>query len=424
MVRSPWLLWPLMVLLLVACERELSDNPPPLRPLVYTEAQPQEDTQSEIVVVKAEHRQATELGEALFEAIVEHDREGYEALFVTGPELVALVRTSEEKGAAQAQKILEKSEATWALTLPAQISEEPAGGLTERFELLQVELGHGRNLAGKLTQEDEEIVQHWGNELHLKLREGDKTFSLRMPKIVLTINGWKIAEPIQLEPTLALYLEAGMHLKDELLTSEHYAYPLEVGNYWKYAIEGDMPALRAKQQEALDSSDVIEPPVDIKATVKYSVTEVLRGHGYLVAIMERDFFYGEHEVSTERYLVMPKRIYPCTRDCAANVDDIAYLLGYASKQVPVFSFPLEPGVGWDKNGRSQGARNRYKVKPEVAPLTQVPAGDFSDALVIVGSVNEGREERYFVPGTGVVQRHVRSGSGAWFERLLDYRLML
>src|SRR5690606_26570311 len=140
--------------------------------------------------------------------------------------------------------------------LPSEPSEEPVGGLSARLKLIEFKVGKGRDLAGKLAKPGAgEVVQHWGNDLRLAVRDTNKTFVLRVPKIVKTVNGWKVAAPLELDSTLQIYLESGMHLKPELLTSEHYAYPLEVGNYWKYRIKGARPRVFSIQPE----EEVLEP---------------------------------------------------------------------------------------------------------------------------------------------------------------------
>ena len=434
----------------VGCERELSDQPQPLRPLVYTEANPEEDVSNDVVALMPRFTIPEDLGLAVFQGLVEHDRELFEESFVTGPELVALVRTSADRSQEMASELLATSESVWSLFLPSEPSEEPVGGLTSRLRVVEFKVGKGRDIAGKVGKPGkDDVVQHWGNELRLELRDSKKIFTLRVPKIVKTKNGWKVAQALEVDPTLRTYLESGMHLKPELLTSQHYPFPLEVGNFWKYRVEyvgGRRPIDPAKEDAeeapapAPDKTptaatlsgaavpDANPTPVDVPArvenpTITIKVTDIARRDGFLIATFAKEVQDGEITTETFRQLVTTRRIFPCTRDCIQNIDDIAYLLGYMSQQTPVFVFPLVPGASWGVAGRS-GEHDRYEVKPELQSDASVPAGDFSDAIVIGGSIGEGHEERLFVPGTGVVLRKVRSGLGPRTEVMVEYRLLL
>lgn len=412
------------------CERELSEQPPPLRPLIYTEAPPEPDDVVEIVEAAPQFIAPEDLGVAIYQALVEHDRELFEQVFVSGPELVALINARADKAERDAAGFVEGSQGVWQLFMPAEPSEEPVGGLASRLRLVEFKVGKGRDISGKLVRPGDEVVMHWSSDLRLELRGTDKIFNLRVPKIVKTSQGWKLMGDLDVDNTLRTYLESGMHLKPELLTSEHYPLPLEVGNFWKYRIKYGGPRPRrappppAEDADADAGSDAVAEPLEPLAdpTIRISVLEITRREGYLIAALEHELVDYEPNVSTERLLVTPRRVYPCTRDCYAHIDDISYLLGYIAHQTPLYVFPIAPDLGWGKAGRSTGA-NPYKVKPELE-RAQVPAGDFADALVISGSIEEGLEERFFVPGTGVVKRTVRSGLGPRTEELIEHRLML
>lgn len=447
MSTSRWFAHSLLLIVLlgttpVACERELTDQPQPLRPLVYTEAPPEEDVSDDVIELMPRFTVPEDLGLAVFQGLVEHDRELFEEVFVTGPELVALVRTSADRSQEMATELLAATENVWSLFLPTEPSEEPVGGLTSRLRVVEFKVGKGRDIAGRVARPGrDEVVQHWGNDLKLQLRNSDKVFTVRIPKIVKTKNGWKVAQALEVDPTLRTYLESGMHLKPELLTSQHYPYPLEVGNFWKYRVEyvgGRRPDPIEEEREEAAPPDgtptegeqpagaptVPEAPHPVEnPTITIKITDIARRDGFLIATFTKEVQDAEITTETFRELVTTRRIFPCTRDCYQNIDDIAYLLGYMSQQTPFFVFPLMPGTGWGKAGRT-GEHDRYDVKPERQPDATVPAGDFSDAYVIGGSISEGHEERFFVPGTGVVMRKVRSGLGPRVEVMVEYRLLL
>jgi len=425
-----------MATFFVGCERELSGVAPPLRPLVYTEAPPEDDVEEPAPPEIPHYIAPEDLGVAIYQALVEHDRELFEQVFVSGPDLVELINAKAQKAERDAKGYIEASDAVWSLFLPGEPSEEPVGGLASRLRLIEFEVGKGRDISGKLARPGDDIVMHWNSSVRMQLHGTDKKFVLRVPKIVKTRSGWKVMGELDVDPTLRTWLEAGMHLKPELLTSEHYPLPLEVGNFWKYRVKyhgprPPPPRPRPQEQptdggEAGDNPDASNPAVAVEPmgdpTVRVTVTDVARREGYLIATLERELRHGAVKVDTYRSLVTPRRVYPCTRDCFARIDDIAYLLGYMAQQTPTYVFPIGPGKTWGKAGRA-GGRDPYEVKPE-RQRAEVPAGDFPAALVIAGSIEEGREERYFVPGTGVVKRTVRSGLGPRTEVLTEYRLML
>jgi len=415
--RAVMVVWLLLACFVCGCERSVSDGPPPLRPLVYTELPPAAEVEVEAAVEKMINIAPEDLGYALFHALVDHDRAGYESMFISGEGLSLLIRMNREAAQRESGRILGESEILWTLFAPALKAEEPIGGLSARLRLLEFRVGKGRNLAGKIAiPGQDDVVQHWGNELRIELIGTDKIFVIRVPKIVKTGGGWRIAEVVSLDNTLRMYLEAGMHLKTDLLTSEHYPFPLEVGNYWKYRIEDG-------------SLEEPEPLPHSESTVTHMISEIIHREGYWIVTFERTYVDGTKSLTegaeVRRYslLVTPRMVYPCARDCRNQVDSIGYLLGYISRQTPVFVFPLEVGRKWNEAGRKANY-NRYEVRARHEERIVVPSGAFGGAYEIFGSIEEGRESRYFVPGTGTIMRVVRSGVGQKREVLIRYRLIL
>lgn len=412
---------------LTACERQFSGNDPPLRPLVYTELAPSPNTEEELEPERVINIAPEDLGYALFHALVDHDRKAYEDMFISASALSELVRTSMEHATKESARIIEQSELLWTLFSPQLEAEEPLGGLSTRLRLSEFRIGKGRNLAGKIAvPELDEVVQHWGNELRIELLDSDKILTIRVPKIVKTPMGWRIAQVVELDTSLRIYLENGMHLKSDLLTSEHYPYPLEVGNFWKYKVES-LIADPSQAQPDEDSYYRDGPPAEITKTEM--IKEIIHRQGYWMVRFEQSIVDSSKPIAesttTSSYslLVTPRAMYPCGRDCRVNIDNISYLLGYISRQIPIFVFPLEVGKRWHTAARPE-SHNRYEVRSLADEKIVVPSGAFSQAYVIFGSIEEGREERFFVPGTGVVRRNLRSGAGQKQENLILYRLIL
>lgn len=403
---------------LFSCERHMSGDEPPLRPLIYTELPPDSGEAEEIQPELPINIAPEDLGYALFHALVEHDRESYESMFISGEELSKLIHMKLEDASKQTSDILKKSEVLWRLFAPVLESEEPIGGLSTRLRLSEFRLGKGRNLAGKIAQpEVDEVIQHWGNELRIELLDTEKVFTIRIPKIVQTSNGWRIAQPVELDKTLQLFLESGMHLKTDLLTSEHYPMPLEVGNYWKYRVEKTV------------GETLIQPESGQEVMLTDMITDIIHKQGYWIVMFERTLqdpskVTEEGQETTHfSWLVTPHLILPCYRDCRNNADNVGYLLGYISRQTPIFMFPIETGQKWNTAGQKSNFY-RYEVRTRHETPIVVPGGSFSGAYEIFGSIEEGRESRFFVPGTGIVMRQVRSGAGQKREVLVRHRLIL
>ncbi|MFW5968867.1 MAG: hypothetical protein ACOCV2_15180, partial [Persicimonas sp.] len=237
-----------------------SDTARPLQPLVYTE---RPDLSSEAAAVREERlmRQLLEgshasgswgtldtektfdgdqltdaeaLGEALFEALIERDEARWDALFI-GPDAYADgAGVRDEEARHFVDDIQGQSRALWRSFKPARASEAPTGGLGEIFEFSELELGSARESDG--------FTEHRDNTLELRLTDHEVTFELVIPTIVRLADDENapragrlaIASPVQTSQKLSTYLQAGLHLKEELLEVREYPYPMAVGNFWRF----------------------------------------------------------------------------------------------------------------------------------------------------------------------------------------------
>ena len=159
------------------------------------------------------------------------------------------------------------------------------------------------------------------------------------------------------------------------------------------------------------------------------ITDIAHREGYWVVSFERTLVDPskqapeDTETTTFSWLATPRMIYPCKRDCKNNLNNIGYLLGYIMRQTPIFRFPLEVGNKWSVAGQKD-VYSRYEVRALHTDPIVVPEGSFTGVYEIFGSIEEGRESRFFMPGIGTVQRTVRSGAGSKREVLLNHRLIL
>lgn len=427
------------------CERKMSGDDPPMRPLVYTELPPEEQSEEEVTETAPVINVAPEdLGYTLFHAIVDGDRNAYESMFIRAEALSQLIHMPLKEAEKTASGYIAKSEPLWNLFAAKTLAENPVSVLSSRIRLAEFRLGKGRNLAGKVADPaTDEVLQHWGNELRIELLQSDKKFVIRVPKIVKTPQGWRIAQPIDVDGSLRVFLETGMHLKSDLLRSEHYPMPLEVGNFWKYRVEkgehgtfgdrepGNDLAKTGKNKEKkappTARSDAERAPTPSTVTVTDMITDIMHRNGYWIVVFEKttiDSNQPEPETETFSWLVTPRMVFMCKRDCRNQADNIGYLLGYIMRQTPIFVFPLESGQKWDVAGNRTARFSRYEVRKYHQDPVVVPGGSYTGVYEIFGSVEEGRESRYFMPGTGIVMRIVRSGAGIKREELIQHRLIL
>jgi hypothetical protein len=419
------------VALCASCERKLRDLPHPLRPLVFTEALPTNDAPAQALPLD-NLRTPHDLGLALYRALITHDRALFISTFASPEQWAKAVGSSDaNKVADTVQKAIQGSEPVWAAFTPADPSEAPVGGLSTRLQLVSFDLGKGYDLRGKVAPSGQE-QQFYTNKLKLQLRGTDKVFTVTVPKLILTEQGWRIAkEPLLIDPMLRTYLDAGMHLKPELLQTDHYPYPLAVGNFWKYRVTevGSLPNMRppspasSAPQQAASATPSPTPTTDLTLRLAVTSIEAFSAYGYWVVTLEQLYNAPDRPADTFRYLITPKRVFPCNSECRKKANNVSFILAYIAKQTPHFLFPLPAEGGWGEAGQRVSARQGALAVEPGEQRVQVPAGDFERARVIVRTTPQGRESRAFVPGIGIVSRKVRAGSAELSEELIQYRLM-
>ena len=449
----------------------------PLRPLVYTE-DPEHTAQAAAARERRLMRQLLEgsntegsswgnlqsnagkglpqldsadhLGEVAFRALVGRDDRSWDYIFVTPRDYAALVRLELEK----ARRFVDNQQADARSARQyfeiAKPSEAPRGGLTSVFTFESLELGKGRTLGGSVADDDEVVAQHWNNVLRLGLADGETTFELRIRKILrIQLPGGPdqkkrtrlgIASDIAIGRRLRVYLEAGMHLKPELLRSSVYPFPLEVGNYWRYRrrpADGHQKAdSETDAPSAPDGPRADGEPAGMEASeVTQRVTSVDRYNTRRLVSLQ--FAYNDANLTQRRehWLVTPRRIFACPRPCRRHIDDLEWLLSYLGRQTPLFEFPLERGSGWGEPVYPSRQQEAFGVDPKWRSI-EVPAGSFYGTLVLrgIGPLTDRvpfhgvqRMTRLFAPGKGVVRRRYRRSwspeAETIVESLIDYRLM-
>ncbi len=295
---------------------------------------------------------------------------------------------------------------------PGPASQSRRGGLQELLEPGQLIVGRGRNINGSATREGETPVMHWGNELSILLRNTNVEFVLRFPRLLLDQDGiWRPASVPTVDGRFHAWRGLGMDLKPQMLSDEHAPFPLSVGNYWHY-----------RYQRA---SDATLSPADSRRTTtdgyRDEVTEIEDYSAYRVVRFRRLFDDPNRPSQTFAWLMTPKRLYSCSRDCQRNASNTQWIISYAGSQIPMFVFPLSLASGWGVGG-FDSEDNVWRSAQDRTEIN-VPAGIFATSFELSRSVAGGRQLVYFVPGIGVVLRRNNVGLRTEDEELIDYRIM-
>ncbi|MCA9562205.1 MAG: hypothetical protein KC561_01890, partial [Myxococcales bacterium] len=257
----------------------------------------------------------------------------------------------------------------------------------------------------------------WGTDIRIRLEDTDLEFSIRLPKSLRTEDGnWGLAEPPELGGRLQMFVDMGFHLSPRLLAFEHYPMPYFSGNYWSYQIRTVERVDSTEETGRLHERDSELPRLRIEVESREDY-----GSYALVTLL---YTYSDPSERPERehLLLTPKRIFPCNRDCRRNINDLSWLLSHASSVVtPDLVFPLEPGMGWRRGGRSD-PDGEYRTWTETEEVS-VPAGHYTAAIRVVYPRTVGREHRFFVSGLGTVLRRVDGPLETTYYELIDYRII-
>lgn len=374
------------------------------------------------------------LAEAAFKALITQDKQLYDKVFISAEGLVALARINDKTARKRAGALRRKAASAFKDFSPGNASEAPADGLNSKMLLKEIRVGKAGTIWGKAPTDGEEVVQHWGNLLVFRLMKsreleeqvGETLFTVSLGRMLKTPDGeWRLAAPPEVSSLFKVYLNAGLHLKAELMAPEHHPFPLSVGNFWRYTIaraskanqEAAPPPVNDDDEEATEERS--EPTTE---EVRIEVVEVEKFDGYRMVTLRRQQKNTRTRTDTLRYLVTPRRLYHCSSFCRYKIKDMNFILGYVRKQTPLLIFPLNKGISWKSGGVrvTRGARYHIREKDELAV---VPAGEFSNTLVIGGRSGSSYTTRYFKPGVGIVQRVKRSNSDTRVEELVEYRIL-
>ena len=407
---------------------------PPLRPLLYTEAalgiDPTIETYrawqdgSDPVAYPSEHQtMAAETFETLdvaqqqtpealmmtvFLALMNQNHEMLETCLFTPEQLASSAHMGQEAARRVAASIQEDSFDTMALFDQGAPSQARVGGLSSILEAGQIVVGRGRRLNGSVIERNEEPAMYWGSEISFGLIEGNISFELRFPKLLLGPEGrWFLGSAPVADANFRAYRETGMDLKPELMTVEHASFPLSVGSFWEFRtrlpsiMEGEYGANTEGYRDEVVSVDVY--------------------NGYRVARIQRSFRQPDVSPESYAYLITPTQVYDCSRQCRRRSANLSWILAYCQRRTPLFVFPLQAGNAWGSGGQREG-QTTYHVQLDTVHIGS-PAGNFLNTFEIVRSTARGRESTFFQRGIGVVMKRTQSSNETNIIELTSYRIL-
>jgi hypothetical protein len=309
-----------------------------------------------------------------------------------------------------AEEIRDATDVTFELFTFGSASDAQTGGLAAQLQSGQLVVGRGRNVDGSASREDEVPVMHWGSELTFTLRGTEIQFILRFPNLLRDEHGvWRLRAAPTVDARFQTYRDLGLDLKPDLMDVEHAPIPLGVGNDWHY---------RTRQPHVLAED---EYGVLTRDGYRDAVMEVLDHGAYRVVRLRRMFEDPSRQSERFSYLLTPRKLYTCSRECLRRAADFEWMLTYAAQRTPILIFPLELGEGWSMGGEPRGD-NDFRVDPDPQSV-EVPAGNFSDAFEISQSTTRGRQAAFFVPGIGFVMRRTTSTIETTLEELVAFRIL-
>lgn len=381
---------------------------------------------------------AQALGAALVDAMLTRDEDLWEHAFVSPRSYSSMVHVEPELARKFVDERMGESLPTWTLFDIEHISEAPDGGLVNIFEFRGLELGPGRDVRGrKVKKDDKPIDQYWGNTLLLGVRGTDVVLKLRIPKILRVADRKKaptmepilsVASPVIASRSLRLFVQMGLHLKPELLRSQEFAFPMAVGNFWRY---------RRYRQGGLAADEFDTEASGIDADELLLEIVSIERYGSMWLVQYRASYNDQGLETRERYwLISPRSIYPCNRACVRHIEDLGWLLEHLQGVIPLEKFPLELGASWGEGGNAEAKKRPVRIHEETANMS-VPSGKFVGVHTVEarGEVGLGdpfltleRELSFFVYGQGIIKRELRGSSPAGekvtvFEELVESRIM-
>jgi hypothetical protein len=423
----------------IACRGNVEATPPLLRPLLHTQAprgtdrtvlgfEEWQDPNTDPTAWPTEFQTSVVLhGEAavpgpsmtpealvldVYAALTLGDEARLRSHLFDPTSLAVASRMNADTAQRTADEIADSTQDAFEVFTFGSPSDARAGGLGALLQTGQLVIGRGRNVDGSASSEDEIPIMHWGSELTFSIRNTDIEFVLRFPNLLQDESGvWRLRAAPRVDTRFRTYRNLGLDLKPELMDVEHASIPLGVGNYWHYRTR-----LPGVSSEDGDSYGLLT-----RDGYRDAVTEVMDHGGYRVIRLRRMFDDPARQAERFSYLLTPRRLYICERECVRRASSFEWVLTYAAQRTPVLVLPLQFGGGWGVGGEPD-RDNNYRVDPE-PQIVGVPAGNFDDAYEIARSTTRGRQTAFFVPGIGFVMRRTASTVETQLEELIAFRIL-
>ncbi|MFT6400419.1 MAG: hypothetical protein ACJAYU_005190, partial [Bradymonadia bacterium] len=289
----------------IACRGNVEATPPPLRPLLHTQAprgtdrtvlgfEEWQDPNTDPTAWPTEFQTSVVLhGEAavpgpsmtpealvldVYAALTLGDEARLRSHLFDPTSLAVASRMNADTAQRTADEIADSTQDAFEVFTFGSPSDARAGGLGALLQTGQLVIGRGRNVDGSASSEDEIPIMHWGSELTFSIRNTDIEFVLRFPNLLQDESGvWRLRAAPRVDTRFRTYRNLGLDLKPELMDVEHASIPLGVGNYWHYRTR-----LPGVSSEDGDSYGLLT-----RDGYRDAVTEVMDHGGYRVIRLRR-----------------------------------------------------------------------------------------------------------------------------------------
>lgn len=424
----------LAALLVSGCD-PAPQGAPPLRPLLYTEAHggatdappgyeswtpdagdpvawpTRFGTRAENVRRSATPHEAARSAEALLEgvtrALLEGDEEALSLYLFSADELQASARMRPAGAASEAQNIRDATVGLLRRLHADRASERIEGGLATQLRIGQTQLGRGRRIDGGASEDPDEIVLHWSNEVRLHHTRHALSFGLHFRRILRGSDGiWRLQEAPRPDLGMNQFHASGLHLRSDLMAADAFPLPVAEGAFWHYRARLPEEDLDARLQQQRGYRD--------------EVTRVEDYGLYRIVHMQRRHDPPSSRLEPYLWLQTPRGLWHCNWECRRHRENLEWLLTYMRYQTPWLALPLHPMARWGAGGDPEGSTWRVRVPEEAI---DVPAGRFLRAYEIARTSASGRDSRWLAPGIGIILRESTEPGEASVYELMHYRIL-
>lgn len=355
---------------------------------------------------------------AAYDALSRGDTAALLALSLDEEGLITLARVPNARGAERAENLRLSLRSLVQSFHPESATDARPDGLSGLIQPASLALGPPRYVDGKLAESMDVAEMVSGSLLRVHILGSSIDFDVRVPRLLRDADGrWWIGEPLQVSDTWESFRRPGLALKPELLMAQHAAFPFDVGNYWHYEVKS-IPLDGSTRQEDVQPTRAL--------SYRDTVSDVHNGSNWLVVSLRRTFADPARTPETRHLVITARHIYPCTNECWRRRQNLTFLVGYMTRTTPMLIQPAMRTQSWREGGRAAGTGRAGGRATRVAELSDqtlvVPAGAFSQSVLIRDADGGTGPTIYFSNGVGILREERRQGATLHQANLVQYRI--